>query len=267
MPRPEKVQAVEEIRDQLQSSTATFLTEYRGLSVTQLQELRTKLRDAGGRYKVYKMTLSRRAADEVGAADLKEWMTGPTAIAFAGDDPVPVAKALTDYADTHELFVIKGGLLSGEIIPPEMVAKLATIEPRDVLLAKIAGAAKAPMVKFAGMLSSFTRDAASVFSQLLERKEAEAPAEEAPAAVEADTVDTDSAEADATQAPADEAPEASEDATAEPTDAAADSAGDSVEEPEVSDDTPAAEAEADEPQEDSTDEDTADGAADGSEEE
>lgn len=254
MPRPEKVQAVEEIRDEMQSATATFLTEYRGLSVPQLQELRTKLREAGGRYKVYKMTLARRAADEVGASDLHEWMNGPTAIAFAGDDPVPVAKALSDYASTHERFVVKGGLLSGEIIAPEMVAKLATIEPRDVLLGKIAGAAKAPLFKLAGMMSSFTRDAASMFSQLLERKESDAPA---PAADEAPV-------AEAEEAPAAEAEEAPAADTGDTGDAAEATDEASAAEP----DEAVGETEADaEAAEDSTDEDTADGDADGSEEE
>ncbi len=175
MPRPDKVQAVEEISERLQSATATFVTEYRGLSVVQLQELRTKLRESGGSYKVYKMSLARLAAEKAGAGELNEWLGGPTAIAFADDDPVAVAKTLSEFAEQNELFVIKGGMLSGEVIAPEVVAKLASIDSREVLLAKIAGAAKAPLVKMAGMMASFTRDAASMFSQLLESKEADAP--------------------------------------------------------------------------------------------
>ena len=153
MPRPDKVQAVEEISERLRGATATFVTEYRGLSVGEIQELRSKLRESGGSYKVYKMTLARLAAEEAGAGELREWLGGPTAIAFA-DDPVAVAKALSEFASQHELFVIKGGMLSGEIITPEIVARLADIDSREVLLAKIAGAAKAPLVKMAGMMAS-----------------------------------------------------------------------------------------------------------------
>lgn len=250
MPRPEKVQAVEEIRDRFETSSASFLTEYRGLSVTQLQELRRKLREAGGSYKVYKMTLARRAADELGAEGLDEWLAGPTAIAFAGEDPVPVAKALSDYANNHELFVIKGGLLSGSIIAPETVAKLATIESREVLLAQIAGAAKAPLVNLAGLMSAFTRNAASMFSQLLEKKEGEAVPEDA--AEEA----TPAAEAQEAAEPA----EAPAEAIAEPE---ADAEPDAAQEGDTAEESDAAEAAADE---ESPEERAADGDADGEEE-
>ena len=188
MARPEKVQAVEEIKEKFETSSATFLTEYRGLSVVQQQNLRRGLRDAGADFKVVKMTLARRAAAELGI-DISEELTGPTALAFAGKDPVGAAKALRDFAKENEAFVLKSCLMDGRVLPPEQVSKLAEIEPREVLLAKIAGAAKAPMSKMAGMLSSFTRDAASMMSQLLEKKEADAPAvvEEVPAvAVEAE---------------------------------------------------------------------------------
>ena len=171
MPRPEKVQAVEEIKERFEKAEATFLTEYRGLTVNEQQELRRGLRAAGAEYKVVKMSLARRAALELGFDELTESMNGPTAIAFASADPVPVAKALKDFAKDHERLVLKVGLMSGKLLAPEQVSKLADIEPRDVLLSKIAGAAKAPLAKMAGMLASFTRDSASMFSQLLEKKE------------------------------------------------------------------------------------------------
>ena len=185
MPRPEKVQAVEEIKERLENSSATFLTEYRGLSVKAQQNLRRGLRAAGAEFKVVKMTLARRAAEELGL-DLKDDLVGPTALAFAGDDPVLAAKALRDFAKENDAFVLKSALLRGQILPPEQVSKLADVESREVLLSKIAGAAKAPLSNFAGMLSSFTRDAASMLSQLLEKKEAASPAE---AAVEAAPVE------------------------------------------------------------------------------
>ena len=204
MPRPEKVQAVEEIKERLENSSATFLTEYRGLSVKAQQNLRRGLRAAGAEFKVVKMTLARRAAEELGL-EITDELVGPTALAFAGDDPVQAAKALKDFAKENDAFVLKSGLLRGRVLPPEQVSKLADIEPREVLLSKIAGAAKAPLVNFAGMLSSFSRDAASMFSQLLEKKEAEAPAEEAPAE-EAPVAEAPVEEAPAEEAPAEEAP-------------------------------------------------------------
>jgi large subunit ribosomal protein L10 len=171
MPRPEKVQAVADIKESLEGSEAVFLTEYRGLSVKAVQELRASLRASGAEYKVVKMTLARRAADDAGISGLDEHLLGPTALAFAKSDPVATAKALKDFSKSHEVFVLKAGVLSGSILGPEEVSRLADIEPREVLLAKIAGAAKAPLVQAAGLFASFNRNAASMFQQLLEKKE------------------------------------------------------------------------------------------------
>lgn len=196
MPRPEKVQAVAEIKERIESAQAVFVTEFRGLSVTQLQKLRASLRETGAEYKVVKMSLARRATDELEIDGIGEHLIGPTALAFANTDPVATAKALRDVGDGNEKFVIKAGILSGEIILPEQIRKLASIESREVLLAKIAGAAKAPLYKGAGMFASFTRNTATMMSQLLEKKEsgeyvpsgaahdAAAPAEPAAAAEE-----------------------------------------------------------------------------------
>ena len=171
MARPEKVQAVADIREGLENAEAVFLTEYRGLSVQAVQDLRRALRDAGAEYKVLKMTLAKLAAGDAGIEGLDEYLAGPTALAFAKSDPVATAKALKDFSKDHEVFILKAGYFSGNILSPEEVSKLAEIEPREVLLAKIAGAAKAPLYSAAGMFGSFTRDAASMFSQLLDKKE------------------------------------------------------------------------------------------------
>lgn len=184
MARPEKVQAVNDIREGLEGAEAVFLTEYRGLSVQAVQDLRRALRDSGAEYKVVKMTLAKLAAGDAGIDGLDEYLAGPTALAFAKSDPVATAKALKDFSKDHEVFVLKAGYLSGNILSPEEISKLAEIEPREVLLAKIAGAAKAPLFAAAGMFASFNRDAASMFSQLLDKKESgefvgEAGAEEA----------------------------------------------------------------------------------------
>jgi large subunit ribosomal protein L10 len=171
MPRPEKVQAVADIKEWLEDAEAVFLTEYRGLSVKAVQELRRSLREAGAEYKVVKMTLAKLAAGEAGIEGFDEFLAGPTALAFSKADPVATAKALKDFSKSNEVFVLKAGYLAGEILTPEQVSKLAEIESREVLLAKIAGAAKAPLYKAAGMFGSFTRDAASMFGQLLDKKE------------------------------------------------------------------------------------------------
>ncbi len=171
MPRPEKVQAVADIKESLENAEAVFFTEYRGLTVKAVQELRNGLRDSGADYKVVKMTLARRAAEAAGIDGLDEFLTGPTALAFAKTDPVATAKALKDFGDSNDVFVLKAGVLSGNLLAPEEVSKLAEIEPREVLLAKIAGAAKAPLYSAAGMFASFNRSAAAMFGQLLDKKE------------------------------------------------------------------------------------------------
>jgi large subunit ribosomal protein L10 len=184
MPRPEKVQAVAEIRSRLDEARATFVTEYRGLTVGEQQELRRSVQKAQGEYQVLKMSLARLATEGMDVEGLNELLVGPTALAFANTDPVPVAKVLRDFANEHDKLIIKGGILGGTMLPPEQITRLADIEPRDVLLSKVAGGFKAPMAKLAGLLGAKMRDAASMFSQLLEKKEADAPVvEEAPVAV------------------------------------------------------------------------------------
>jgi large subunit ribosomal protein L10 len=232
MPRPDKVQAVQDIKERFEESQAVFLTEFRGMTVKQLQQLRRVLRDTGADYKVVKMTLARRATDELGLDGISDHLVGPTALAFAKVDPVATAKALRDFGRESDRLVVKAGVLAGSVLEGEAVSRLADIEPREVLLAKIAGAAKAPLYQMAGMLQAFTRNAASMFSQLLEKKEAGQPTAEpaevaAPVAAEEPAATT-------------EAPEPAEDqpAVEEPTgsDAAADQTTDETPE------APAAEA-------------------------
>ena len=153
-PRSEKVAVVDEVRERLSASSAALLTEYRGLSVGQLAQLRRNLRDAGGEMKVYKNTLVRFAARDLGL-EIEELLTGPTAIAFVDGDPVNVAKALRDFARTNPALVVKGGLLGEKALSAAETQALADVEPREVLLAKLAGAMAAPMVQFAGLLHNF----------------------------------------------------------------------------------------------------------------
>ncbi len=173
MPRPEKVQAVADIKERIEGAQAVFLAEYAGLSVKEQQVLRRELRANGAEFKVVKMTLARLATGELEIDSLDELLLGPTGLAFADGDPVGAAKVLKDFAKSHDVFVIKGGLLGTEFLSPERIAELADIEPRDILLARIAGAMKAPMANFAALLAALPRNTASVLGQLLELKEAE----------------------------------------------------------------------------------------------
>ncbi len=196
MARPEKVATVAEIRDRIAESDATVLTEYRGLTVSQLANLRSALRPAGTDLKIYKNTLARRAANEAGVEDLVPMLQGPTAIAFIKGDAVLAAKALRDFAKTAESFVIKGGMLGSRFISAAEVSELAEVAPREELLARIAGAFQGPLVKAAGLFQAIPRNLAYGVKALIEQRVAngEALPEEAPA------------EAPAPEAPTSEAP-------------------------------------------------------------
>ncbi len=223
-PRPEKVAVVDEVKERLDSSSAVLLTEYRGLDVTAISDLRRALRAVGGEYKIYKNTLVRFAARDLGL-ELEDLLTGPTAIAFTTERPdgtagdaVDVAKALRDFARGNPNLVVKGGVLGTRPLSADEAKALADVEPREVLLAKFAGALAAPMVQFAGLLEALPRNFAYGLAALIDQQggvpaEAEAPAAEATpepeAAAEtevADAAPADDAAAESTEAPAEEAP-------------------------------------------------------------
>jgi large subunit ribosomal protein L10 len=174
-PRPEKVAVVDEVQERFDAASAALLTEYRGLDVAAISELRRSLREAGGDYKVYKNTLVRFAAQNAGL-DIEELLTGPTAIAFVGERPdgapadaVLVAKALRDFARTHPALVVKGGVMDDRALSAEDARALADVEPREVLLARLAGAFAAPMQQFAGLLQALPRNFAYGLSALIEK--------------------------------------------------------------------------------------------------
>jgi large subunit ribosomal protein L10 len=172
MPRPEKVAAVAEVKERIERAHAVFLAEYAGLSVKAQQELRRGLRASDAEFKVLKMTLARRAMDELDLDALDELLVGPTGIAFADGDPVSAAKVLKDFASTHDVFTIKGGLLGRDVLTSDRVKELAEIAPREVLLAKLAGAIKAPLSAMASLLAALPRGTATAMQQLLEKKQA-----------------------------------------------------------------------------------------------
>jgi len=239
MPRPEKVQAVADIKERIETARAVFVAEYAGLSVKEQQELRRGLRASESEFKVVKMTLARRAVEELGYGGLMELLSGPTGLAFADDDAAATAKVLRDFAGEHARLVIKGALLSGEVLPPERVSELADLEPREVLLGRIAGAFQAPMAKLAGLLAAMPRDLASMMQQLIEKK-GPLPEEEPPAEADAEPVE----EASDAEPVEETAPEpADDDETPAPEATTNDSAAGSAEPGEDEGDEPAAEAE------------------------
>jgi large subunit ribosomal protein L10 len=187
-PRPEKVAVVDEVRERFEAASAALLTEYRGLDVSAMADLRRALREAGSEYKVYKNTLVRFAARGAGL-EIDEFLTGPTAIAFIGErsdgeavDPVVVAKALRDFGRGNPALVIKGGIMSGATLSAEEARSLADIEPREVLLARLAGGLAAPMQQFAGLLQALPRNFAYGLKALIDQSGPEAAAADQTAA-------------------------------------------------------------------------------------
>ncbi|MGV1005917.1 MAG: 50S ribosomal protein L10 [Candidatus Nanopelagicales bacterium] len=160
MARSLKTTAVAEISEEFRSSSAALLTEYRGLTVAQLKELRRSL-SGNASYAVVKNTLTKIAAQDAGISGLDEFLAGPSAIAFVKGDPVEAAKGIRDFAKTHPKLVIKGGYLDGKVLSAADVTKLADLESRDVLLAKLAGAMNASLQQavslFAAPLSKAAR--------------------------------------------------------------------------------------------------------------
>ena len=174
--RADKATAVAELTDAFRNSTATVLTEYRGLTVTQITELRRSL---GGqtKYSVSKNTLAKRAATDAGIEGLDALFTGPTALAFVAGDPVEAAKGLRAFARTHPVLVIKGGVFEGRAISADEVNKLADLESREVLLAKLAGAMKGNLTKAAGLFQAPLSQVARLAAALQEKREKDGSAE------------------------------------------------------------------------------------------
>ncbi len=178
MSRPDKAAAIAELSEKFRSSNAAVLTEYRGLSVKQLTDLRNTLR-GNATYAVVKNTLTELAAKEAGVSAFDGQLVGPSAIAFVEGDPVTVAKGLRDFAKANPLLVIKGGVLEGKALTAEEITKLADLESREVLLAKLAGAMNASLAKAVYLFAAPLSKAARTIDALKAKKT------EAPAAAEA----------------------------------------------------------------------------------
>lgn len=206
MARPDKVAKVEEVSADLSGAAATLLTHYRGLSVTEISELRTRLRDAGAEMKVVKNTLTRRAAAQAGIDGLDELLVGPTGLILCGEDPVAPAKVLKEFAKDHPELVVRGGYFDGEVLDEFATIKLADLESREDLLAKLAGLMHGALANTARLLAALPQKQAQLLQALVDAGGAPG----APSAAAAATSDTTADDATTTNA----ADDAADDATA-----------------------------------------------------
>lgn len=207
MAKADKAAAIAELSDKFRNSGAAVLTEYRGLTVKQITDLRNSLR-GNATFAVVKNTLTELAAKDAGVTAFDGQLVGPSAIAFVDGDPVEAAKGLRDFAKANPLLVIKGGVLDGKALTPAEITKLADLESREVLLAKLAGALQASLSQAVYLFAAPLSQTARVVDALRAKVEAEGPvaAAAAPAAeAEVAEVDDTTAEAPAAEAPA-EAP-------------------------------------------------------------
>ena len=154
MPTAKKEAAVQELQEMIQGSTAVFLTDYRGLSVAALTNLRRQLRETNAEYAVAKNTLTSIAAERAGVAEVQPLLEGPTALAFAFGDPSATAKVINDFARTSRILTVRAGLLNNRVLSAEDVTELANLEPREVLLARLLGGFNSPIASFVGVLNA-----------------------------------------------------------------------------------------------------------------
>ena len=218
-PRADKVAVVTEVKDKLEAADGVLLTEYRGLDVPAMADLRGALGPAGGEYKIYKNTLVKLAASELGL-ELDELLVGPTALAFVGEKPdgsagdaAAVAKALRDFSKDNDALVIKGGVLDGKSLSPDEIKALADLPSREVLFAEFAGAMEYMLGDFAGLLDNKLREFVYALQELLDKGGPESVTGVAPAEAVADTAETGDTAAD--DAAADDAAEDAAEETAE----------------------------------------------------
>jgi len=215
MLKAEKERIVEELTERLRSTPTLFVADYRGLSVTEIDELRTKVIEHGARFTVVKNTLTKRAAEAAGADALLAMLEGPTAIAFieADGDMVGVAKALADAARTTRILAIRGGILDGSPIGEEEVRNLATLPPVDVLRGQVVGAITSPLMAVVGLIAAPVRDLIGLIDARIEQLKEQGDTGEPPAAEAAAPVPVETPEA---PEPAEDAAAPEESVAAEP---------------------------------------------------
>lgn len=201
MAKPEKVAAVAEIAEQFRGSSAAVITEYRGLSVSKMTQLRTAL-GTGSTYSVAKNTLVKRAAADAGVQGLDELFIGPTAIVFISGEPVDAAKALKTFAKDNKALVIKGGYMDGRTLTVSEVDRIADLDTREVLLAKLAGAMKGNLSKAAGLFNAPASQVARLVAALQAKKAAEGGADAQPEAIQPEATQSEATQSEAVPAAA-----------------------------------------------------------------
>ncbi|HKE78567.1 MAG TPA: 50S ribosomal protein L10 [Solirubrobacteraceae bacterium] len=251
MNREQKAAAVAEIAESIKEAEAVFAVDFRGISVPQAADLRTRLREADAVFRVVKNSLTERAADEAGADSLKVLLDGPTALTFVKGDAALAAKALQTFRRETDLLEFKGGLLGSEAVDTEQILALARLPARDMLYGQLVGVVASPITGLVRGLNALIAGLAIQLGQIAEKKESgEIPAGEPPAAA-AEAATADAAEAASADAPTEEAaPADAEAASADaPTEEAAPADADAPAEPETTatDEAPAAESADDTP--------------------
>lgn len=171
MPRPEKVAEVDRIAEKLREAQGAVVTDYRGLNVKSITELRRRLRAEGVEYRVVKNTLTKLAAEKVELSDLGEYLTGPTAIAFGYDDPVAPARIIAGFARESRVLTIKGGIVDGQVIDAAAVGELAELPSREVLLARVVGGMQAPISGLVNVLQGNIRSLVYALDALRRQRE------------------------------------------------------------------------------------------------
>lgn len=172
MLRKDKEAVIAEVAEQLAAADTVFVSDYRGLTVAQLSELRAALRTSGAQFTIVKNTLGGIAADRAGRQQLKDLLSGPTAVTFCGDDSVSAAKALADYARTHPQLEVRGGLLDQSLIDAEGVRALASLPPRDTLVAMVVGTMAAPMTGLVTVLQGTISGLVRALGQVADQRTA-----------------------------------------------------------------------------------------------
>jgi large subunit ribosomal protein L10 len=165
VPTQEKIATVEDLKKRLGGAKAVVLTEYRGLTVRQLSELRRQLRAVRAEYKVVKNRLARIAGAEIGLDGLRSELTGPTALVISREDPIAVAKALAAFARTHQALAIKGGYVEGQVLPSAEIRALSDLPSKEVLRAQVVGAIQGPLAQIVGLIAAAQREIAYVLSE------------------------------------------------------------------------------------------------------
>ena len=170
MARPDKIEAVSELKEAIEGNTVSILASYQGISVAEVTELRAKLRESGIKFKVFKNTLAKRALDELGLSDAVQFIDGPTVWAFS-EDPVAPAKILKDYGKDVEEIAMRGGILEGKPVSREQLESLASLPPREQLLAQLVGTIAMPLRNYLGTLQAVPRNYVNVLDRIREQKE------------------------------------------------------------------------------------------------